>query len=117
MVPGGVLSAGPIRASYDRVAAEYAARVGGELAGKPADRALLAGLAARAAGRGPVGDLGCGPAHVAGHLAALGVPAVGVDLTGWMERAGLRVEEVLERDAYPGVEVETRRAYVRAVRP
>jgi hypothetical protein len=38
------------------------------------------------------------------------------DLTGWMREAGLRVEDVLVRDHLPGVEVETRRAYVRAVR-
>src|SRR3712207_7681830 len=39
------------------------------------------------------------------------------ELTGWLERAGLQVVEVDEREHYPGVEAETRRAYVRAVRP
>lgn len=222
MVPGGLLSGdggrGALRATYDRVAAEYAARVGGELAGKPADRRLLDDLAdrARQVGDGPVADLGCGPGHVAAHLAARGVRAVGVDLSegmlaqargshpglpvaagdllalplgdgtlaaaaafyslihlpvgaevaalaeirrvlapggvllaavhvgeevrhldewwghpvsvdfrfvtmtalaGWAERAGLAVEDVLERDPYPEVEVETRRGYLRAVRP
>jgi len=202
--------------SYDRVAADYAARVGGELAGKPVDRALLTALAERAGASGPVGDLGCGPGHVAAHLVGRGVRVVGVDLSpgmlaearrarpdlpvaagdllalplrdgalsaavafyslihlprgrevaalaevsrvlapggvllaavhvgdemrhleewwghqvsldfrfftiaellGWLALAGFEVEDVLERDHYPGVEVETRRAYVRAVRP
>ena len=59
------------------MAAQYAERVGGELAGKPAD------------------------------------PIEG--FVGWAERAGFGIGEVLERDHYPGVEVETRRAYVRAI--
>ena len=263
MVPGGLLS-GELRASYDRVAAAYAAHVGGELAGKPADRQLLDELAARVrgigrsgfagppaavstgtgggtvppgrrapagpselpggvaasrqvgvagggAGGGLVGDLGCGPGHVAAYLADRGVRVVGVDLspgmlaqapaglpvvagdlralplrdgtlsaavafyslihlpprtevaalaeirrvlapggvllaavhvgsevrhldewwgvpvsvdfrffevaelTGWLERAGLEVEDMVEREHYPDVEVATRRVYVRAV--
>lgn len=208
MVSGGVLS---VRAAYEAVAADYAARVGGELAGKPLDRALLDGIADRAGG--VVGDLGAGPGHVAAHLAGRGARVVAVDLspgmlaagragvpaaagdlralplrdgclaaavafyslihlpvgtevgalaevrrvlapggellasvhvgtetrhldewwghrvdldfrfftlpelTGWLAEAGLSVTEVVERDPYEGVEVATRRAYVRAVRP
>ena len=211
MVSRGLLVAG-VRAGYDRLAGAYAAHVGGELAGKPGDRRLLDELASRRSGAGPVGDLGCGPGHVAAWLATRQVPVVGVDLspgmlaqapaglpvaagdllslplgdgvlsaalafyslihlpvgtevaalaevrrvlapgasllaavhvgtevrhvdemwgqpvsldfrffrvadlTGWMREAGLRVEDVLVRDHLPGVEVETRRAYVRAVR-
>jgi len=209
VVSGDLLSR--LRASYDRVAVEYAAHVGGELAGKPADRRLLDGLAARAGG-GLIGDIGCGPAHVAAHLAGRGARVVGVDLspgmlaqappglpvvagdvralplangalaaavafyslihlppgtevaamaeirrvvapggvllaavhvgtevrhldqwwgvpvsvdfrffevgelTCWLAAAGWTVRDVLERDAYPGVEVETRRMYVTAGR-
>ena len=39
------------------------------------------------------------------------------ELTGWLAAAGWTVEAVAEREHYPGVEVETRRAYVTAVRP
>lgn len=70
-----------VRASYDAVAAEYEARIADELAGKPYDRALLAAFAELVPSGGPVGDLGCGPGHVAGHLAELGLDVVGVDLS------------------------------------
>ncbi|MFL6129490.1 MAG: class I SAM-dependent methyltransferase [Mycobacteriales bacterium] len=79
----GSLLSGGLRSSYDRVARAYAAHVAGELAGKPADRRLLDELAARAGG-GVVGDLGCGPGHVAAYLAERGVPVLGVDLSPGM---------------------------------
>jgi SAM-dependent methyltransferase len=68
-----------IRESYDRLAREYSEHVFGELAGKPLDRALLEEIAQRATG--VVGDLGCGPGHVARHLAACGAEVVGIDLS------------------------------------
>lgn len=68
-----------IRASYDRVAAEYAARIFHELDGKPLDRALLEEVAARA--QGLVCDLGCGPGHVAKFLSELGANVLGLDLS------------------------------------
>ena len=83
---GGVLS-GDVRAAYDAVAADYAAHVGGELAGKPVDLSLLDALAGRAA-PGVVGDLGAGPGHVAAHLATRGVPVLAVDLSAAMLTAG-----------------------------
>lgn len=49
------------RASYDRVAEEYAARIAGELAGKPLDRALLVCLVEQVVGLGDIADIGCGP--------------------------------------------------------
>lgn len=70
-----------IRASYDRVAAEYAHRLSGELAHKPVDRQLLDRFAARVRGKGHVCDLGCGPGHVARYLKDAGLPASGIDLS------------------------------------
>ena len=69
------------RATYDRVAEEYATRIADELAGKPLDRALLACYAEQVAGLGTVADMGCGPGHVAAHLHDLGVSVVGIDLS------------------------------------
>ena len=73
----------PVRASYDTIAGRYAQEIGGELAGKPVDRALYA-LFAELVGAGTVGDVGCGPGHVTAHLAGLGVRTVGVDLSPGM---------------------------------
>ncbi|HEU4328169.1 MAG TPA: methyltransferase domain-containing protein [Roseiflexaceae bacterium] len=70
-----------VQASYDRVAAEYARRIAGELAHKPLDRALLDRFAERMRGAGPVADLGCGPGHVTHYLAERGVEAFGLDLS------------------------------------
>ncbi|HEY1391357.1 MAG TPA: class I SAM-dependent methyltransferase [Ktedonobacterales bacterium] len=69
------------RASYDRVAGEYAARIAGELVGKPLDRALLACVAEQVGGLGVIADIGCGPGHVAAYLHGLGAQVVGVDLS------------------------------------
>ena len=68
------------RRSYDSVVARYEQAIGDQLAVKPLDRALLAAAADQCAG-GVVGDLGCGPGHVAAHLTALGAHVVGVDLS------------------------------------
>jgi ubiquinone/menaquinone biosynthesis C-methylase UbiE len=57
-----------VQTAYDRVAAEYATRIYGELAGKPFDRAILDRFAALAAPLGPICDLGCGPGQVARYL-------------------------------------------------
>ena len=69
------------RATYDRVAEEYAARIAGELAGKPLDRALLACFVEQVGGLGIIADIGCGPGHIAAYLHDLGAPVVGVDLS------------------------------------
>lgn len=68
-----------IRESYDRVAAEYAARIYGELAHKPFDRDLLDRFAAIVRPIGPACDLGCGPGEVARYLHDRGLPVVGID--------------------------------------
>ncbi|HYB29018.1 MAG TPA: class I SAM-dependent methyltransferase [Solirubrobacteraceae bacterium] len=67
------------RDSYDRLAPEYRARVADELRFKPLERELLDSVAARS--RGPIGDLGCGPGHVARYLADRGGQVVGLDLS------------------------------------
>lgn len=76
------------RRGYDTVAGAYAAQLRDELDGKPLDRALLAALLEQRPAGSPVGDLGCGPGHVTGwlaaHPAAHGATAVGVDLSPGM---------------------------------
>lgn len=71
------------RTSYDTVAVSYADQLRNALAGKPYLRATLTSFAemVRAAGGGPVADVGCGPGHVTAHLRALGVDAFGIDLS------------------------------------
>lgn len=74
------------RDSYDQVAADYAARIAGELAHKPFDRQMLGRFAdrARAVPGGedlPVLDLGCGPGHITRYLHDLGLPVIGVDIS------------------------------------
>lgn len=70
-------------AAYDAVAVLYADLFRDELDGLPLDRSVLAAFAdsVRAAGGGPVGDLGCGPGRVTAHLRELGLDAFGVDLS------------------------------------
>ncbi|MEU5714935.1 class I SAM-dependent methyltransferase [Streptomyces sp. NPDC020403] len=84
-----------VRESYDTVAAAYAKRVKSPAELDPLSRAMLATFAevVRAADRGPVADLGCGPGKVTAHLADLGVPAFGVDLSPRMTE--------IARAAYP----------------
>ncbi|WP_329275588.1 class I SAM-dependent methyltransferase [Streptomyces sp. NBC_01451] len=80
-----------IRDSYDTVAAAYVQLVKNPEELDPLSRAMLAAFAesVQTAGLGPVADLGCGPGKVTAHLAALGVPAFGVDLSPKMiELAG-----------------------------
>ncbi len=85
------------QASYDSVAADYAERFQGELAGKPLDRGLFAAFAemVQAAGGGPVADIGCGPGHVAAYLDGLGLTAFGIDLSPEMV--------AVARRSYPGL--------------
>jgi ubiquinone/menaquinone biosynthesis C-methylase UbiE len=91
-----------VRESYDRVAERYADEVGGELAGKPVDRALLRCFielvtdVTESTGTDTVADLGCGPGHVAAHLASLGVPTIGIDISPAMAEVG--------RQRYPEVQ-------------
>ena len=81
-------------AAYDALAATYAEHLVDELDGKPFDRWLLERLADLAAG-GPVADAGCGPGHVAFHLAAAGADVRGFDLSpGMVDEARRRFPEL-----------------------
>ncbi|MFI9815912.1 class I SAM-dependent DNA methyltransferase [Saccharothrix variisporea] len=88
------------RTSYDTVAASYSDFVRDAITGEPYLRAALTVFAdrVRAAGGGPVADVGCGPGHVTAHLNGLGVDAFGIDLSPGMvevarrENPGLRFE-------------------------
>ncbi|MDT5028887.1 MAG: hypothetical protein QOE61_5313 [Micromonosporaceae bacterium] len=103
-----------VRESYDRVAERYAEEIGGELAGKPVDRALLRSLTELAStveettGPGSMADLGCGPGHIADYLAAQGVNTVAIDVIA----AGFVVMARTDREPWPGVELESRRCYL-----
>jgi SAM-dependent methyltransferase len=66
------------RHSYDAVAGAYADGLRDELRGKPLDRALLAALLEQRPAGTPVADLGCGPGHITGWLAAQGLAAPGL---------------------------------------
>src|SRR5436309_2793798 len=76
----------PLRASYDAVAAAYVEHIYAELAQKPLDRHLLNRFAEEVRERGTVGDLGCGPGHVARYLHDQGVRMLGVDISPEMVR-------------------------------
>ena len=65
---------------YGRVASAYAAQFVEELDGKPFDRWLLERIVGLAED-GPIADVGCGPGHIAFHLATAGGAVTGFDLT------------------------------------
>src|SRR5687767_10354905 len=69
-----------LRDTYDTVARAYDAQLADELDHKPLDRALLAAFL-ELTGPGPVADVGCGPGHVTGFLAARHPGVFGLDLS------------------------------------
>lgn len=85
-----------VRDSYDRVAADYARRVGDELTHKPFDRQLLDLFAARVRGLGPIADLGCGPGMVARYLHAQGLPSFGIDFSPAMVASARELDREIE---------------------
>lgn len=86
---------GPEPGAYDPVAAAYADKYGDELKDKPFDRLQLELLAQRVRPGGLVADLGCGPGHVGGYLAGLGLAVAGYDISeGMLAQA---------RAAHPGI--------------
>jgi SAM-dependent methyltransferase len=88
------------RTAYDTVAVAYEELLRDELDTKPLDRAMLGAFAelTRAAGAGPVADLGCGPGRIAAHLHSLGVEVFGVDLSPGMV--------AVARRTHPGLRFE-----------
>lgn len=72
-----------VRASYDRVAADYADGLADELGDLPFERWLLDRVLEHADGRAVV-EVGSGPGHVTAYLAAGGADAVGLDLSPGM---------------------------------
>src|SRR5262245_66538066 len=78
-----------LKATYDRIAEEYARRIYGELDHKPFDREMLQDFAERVRASGLVCDLGCGPGHVARYLRDLEINVFGIDLSeGMIESVG-----------------------------
>ena len=71
------------RATYDAIARAYHDQLGGELAGKPVDRALLTAFA-ELAGTGTIADVGCGPGHVTRFLAERHPSVFGIDISPGM---------------------------------
>ncbi|MFD6285990.1 class I SAM-dependent methyltransferase [Streptomyces sp. NPDC060205] len=88
------------RASYDADAVGYADETRNLLAELPPEQEVMALFAesVRAAGGGPVADVGCGPGRITAHLRDLGVDAFGIDLSP-------RMIEVA-RSEHPGVRFE-----------
>jgi SAM-dependent methyltransferase len=72
-----------VRESYDAVAADYATSFGDELDHNPLHRAMIDGYAALVP-TGTIGDVGCGPGHIAAYLAQRGLDVVGIDLSPHM---------------------------------
>jgi SAM-dependent methyltransferase len=87
------------RASYDAMAADYAAHFHDEA--NPWDRAVFAAFAGHVldAGGGAVADVGCGPGRVTARLHELGLTVSGIDLSPEMvaiarrDHPGLRFDE------------------------
>ena len=75
-----------VRASYDRVAVDYAALYPAELVEPLIDQLMLKAFAdlVLAGLAGPVLDVGCGPGRISHNLALLGVDAFGVDISSQM---------------------------------
>ncbi|HUJ57514.1 MAG TPA: methyltransferase domain-containing protein [Kofleriaceae bacterium] len=76
-----------VRTSYDLVAAKYASELAGDMLNRPLERAMLQALAdlVRQLGRGTVGDVGCGPGHIAKYATdRLGLRIAGYDISAAM---------------------------------
>jgi ubiquinone/menaquinone biosynthesis C-methylase UbiE len=86
-----------IRKAYDAVADAYAQRFADELSHKALDRALLGAFVEQLPSRGGlIGDVGCGPGHVARYLKSLGFRSTGVDLSPAMVKIARRSDPTIE---------------------
>jgi SAM-dependent methyltransferase len=88
-----------VRASYDAVAEQYAAAFGDELDHNPLHRGIIdcfVTLVSTSGLDGPVGDVGCGPGHVAAYLARRGLHVVGIDLSPRMIELARRKRSELD---------------------
>lgn len=84
-----VMTADPldhIRTTYDMVAERYAKELAGEMLARPIERGMYLSFAelARSVGKGPIGDIGCGPGLIAKHLASHGLEMTGIDISPTM---------------------------------
>jgi SAM-dependent methyltransferase len=75
-----------IRTSYDMVAERYANELADEMLARPIERGVYLAFAelAQTLGKGPVGDIGCGPGHISKHLSTLGLEMLGIDISPTM---------------------------------
>jgi SAM-dependent methyltransferase len=80
-----------LKASYDRVAEQYATEYFEELKRKPFDREALDCFADSLRGRGEVCEIGCGPGQIARYLLDRGVNMRGIDLSDEMVRCARRL--------------------------
>jgi SAM-dependent methyltransferase len=88
------------REGYDANAQRYADSIRDSMRDRPMERAMLGAFAelVKAAGPGPVADLGCGPGYLTDHLHGLGLDAFGIDLSPAMV--------ALARETYPHLRFE-----------
>jgi SAM-dependent methyltransferase len=84
-----------IGASYDKIAEPYATEYFDELSRKPFDCELLTKFARSLPALARVGDIGCGPGHIARYLTKRGLAATGVDLSPAMVATAQRLSPEL----------------------
>ena len=82
--------------TYDKIAANYAARYMDELDHKPLDRLLLRDFAAENKGKGTILDIGCGPGQTTKFLSDEGcTDIIGTDLSPVMIAEAKRINPQL----------------------
>lgn len=82
-IPDGAVPIERVRSSYDAVALTYSRELADEILAKPIERGMLLAFAelVGALGPGVVGDVGCGPGHIAKHLTGHGLVTHGIDIS------------------------------------